>query len=169
MRTKPIAHIPSPRTGLWMAVAVSCAVLLGAYGFEYIGGLRPCTLCYYQRLPYALAIILGFAAFLRPALNRPGLAALTLTFMVSAGLGAYHAGVEQKWWPGPQGCSAGGNKAQSVDALLAELLATPVVMCDEIPWSLFGLSLAGYNMLISAALAVFTAAIWYSTQQGRQQ
>ncbi|HAM48036.1 MAG TPA: disulfide bond formation protein B, partial [Alphaproteobacteria bacterium] len=82
-----------------------CAVLLGAYGFEYIGGLRPCTLCYYQRLPYALAIILGFAAFLRPALNRPGLAALTLTFVVSAGLGAYHAGVEQKWWPGPQGCS----------------------------------------------------------------
>ena len=136
-------------------------MLLGAYGFEYIGGLRPCTLCYYQRLPFALAVILGLAALLRPALIRPGLAGLTLTFVVSAGLGAYHAGVEQKWWPGPQGCTSGDGSAQTVDALLAELLATPVVMCDEIPWSLFGLSLAGYNMLISAALAVFIATIWH--------
>lgn len=166
MRTTLTARILTPRTGLWIAIATSCAVLLGAYGFEYIGGLRPCTLCYYQRLPYAFAIALGLAALLWPAVTRPGLAALTLTYLVSAGLGAYHAGVEQKWWPGPQGCTAGGSGAQSVDALLAELLKTPVVMCDEIPWSLFGLSLAGYNMLISAALAVFVAAIWRSARQG---
>lgn len=161
MHTDLNTLLPGSRAGLWIAIAASAAILLGAYGFEYIGGLRPCTLCYYQRLPFAFAIILGFSALLRPVLIRPGLAALTLTFAVSAGLGAYHAGVERKWWPGPQGCTSGGSNAQTVDALLAELLATPVVMCDEIPWSLFGLSLAGYNMLISAALAVFIAAIWH--------
>ncbi len=160
MRTDLNTLLPDPRAGVGIAIAASAAMLLGAYGFEYIGGLRPCTLCYYQRWPFAFAIILGVATLLRPALIRPGLAGLILTFAVSAALGAYHAGVEQKWWPGPQGCTSGGSGAQSVDALLAELLATPVVMCDEIPWSLFGISLAGYNMLISAALAVFIAAIW---------
>lgn len=133
------------------------AVLLGAYGFEVIGGLAPCQLCYYQRIPYAAAIILCVAALLVPGMARAIFAGLMINYVISAGLGGYHAGVEWHWWAGPATCSAGGGSAGSVEDLMAQILAAPVVRCDEIPWSLFGISLAGYNALISICLLLLSA------------
>ncbi len=138
----------------------SIAVLLGAYGFEIIGGLAPCQLCYYQRIPYVTAIILCAAALLRPGTGRAISAVLMINYMVGAGLGIYHAGVEWHWWAGPATCSAGAGPGGSVEELMAQILAAPVVRCDEIPWSLFGISLAGYNVLISAGLLALSAYIF---------
>ena len=151
-------------TGSRQLIAVillaSGAVLLGAYGFEIIGGLAPCQLCYYQRIPYVVAIILCAAALLGPAMARRLSAVLMINYMAGAGLGIYHAGVEWHWWAGPATCSAGAGSGGSVEELMAQILAAPVVRCDEIPWSLFGISLAGYNVLISAGLFALSAYIF---------
>ena len=138
----------------------SALVLLGAHGFENIGGLEPCPLCMNQRGIHWLGIWGGFAVLFGTSKlpNIPAwlfVAALALIYLSSAGVAGYHAGVEWKWWPGPQGCSGGA----SLEGLTAEELmksitqASGVARCDEIPWSLFGLSMAGYNFLISLALS----------------
>ncbi|MFP5469036.1 MAG: disulfide bond formation protein B [Alphaproteobacteria bacterium] len=143
------------------------AVLLGAYGFEIIGGLAPCQLCYYQRVPYVMAIILCAAALLGPAMAQAISAVLMINYMAGAGLGIYHAGVEWHWWAGPATCSAGAGSGGSVEALMAQILAAPVVRCDEIPWSLFGISLAGYNVLISVGLLALSAHVFLRWKKDR--
>ena len=143
------------------------AVLLGAYGFEIIGGLAPCQLCYYQRIPYVMAIILCAAALLGPAMTQAISAVLMINYMAGAGLGIYHAGVEWHWWAGPATCSAGAGSGGSVEALMAQILAAPVVRCDEIPWSLFGISLAGYNVLISVGLLALSAYVFLRWKKDR--
>ena len=145
----------SPRLGLSTILAISVSVQLGAYGFEHIGGLAPCKLCYYQRIPYGMAIMVSLLALLRPDGSRYALPVLACIYAASTGLGIYHAGVEWKWWPGPDSCTGSAGNVDSVEELMAQLMATPVVQCDEIPWSLFGISLAGYNTLISLALVGF--------------
>jgi disulfide bond formation protein DsbB len=79
-----------------------------------------------------------------------------LAALASAGLGGYHAGVEQKWWPGPNTCTSQSIEGLSTDDLLAQIMNAPVVRCDEIPWDMFGISMAGWNMIISLGLA----ALW---------
>lgn len=133
-------------------LGIAVAVLLGAYGFEILGGLAPCQLCYYQRAPYFLAIIVCAMAWLYPRWMRVLLRMLAVIYLISVVLGIYHAGVEWKFWPGPASCTAPGNSDIPVEELMAQILAAPIVRCDEIPWSLFGISLAGYNVLISIAL-----------------
>ncbi|MBM85835.1 MAG: disulfide bond formation protein B [Rhodospirillaceae bacterium] len=147
----------------------SAALLLGAYGFEYIGGLQPCVLCLYQRLPHAAVLAIALSAILlvsRPVatLFLTGLAGLVL--LTSAGIAGYHVGVEQKWWEGPAGCQAPGT-AETVAALRAQLLGRPVIRCGEVPWSLFGVSMAGYNMLISTAMGLF--ALWTTRKITRER
>ncbi|MEQ1889759.1 MAG: disulfide bond formation protein B [Alphaproteobacteria bacterium] len=136
---------------------VNIAVLLGAYGFEILGGLAPCLLCYYQRGPYFLAIMLCSAAWFRPGWGRTVFAILMVVYLAGAGLGAYHAGVEWKFWPGPASCTALDSSDVPIEELMARILAAPIVRCDEIPWSLFGISLAGYNALISLGLLTLSA------------
>lgn len=143
------------------------AVLLGAHGFEIIGGLAPCQLCYYQRIPYVMAIILCAAALLGPAMTQAISAVLMINYMAGAGLGIYHAGVEWHWWAGPATCSAGAGSGGSVEELMAQILAAPVVRCDEIPWSLFGISLAGYNVLISVGLLALSAYVFLRWKKDR--
>ncbi len=146
-----------------LALAASAATLAGAYAFQYLGGLEPCSLCLVQRVPYWVAIGLGLAA-LALALARlprlPGLVmgGIAVTFLVGAGLALYHVGVEQHLIAGPQACSAAPGEATTIEALRAQLMARPVVRCDAVPWSLFGVSLAGYNAVLSLALAA--AAAW---------
>ena len=144
-----------------LALAASAAILGGAYAFQYIGGLEPCSLCLYQRVPYWVAIGLGLAALVLARWRRlPGLVmgGIAAVFLVGAGLALYHVGVEQQLIAGPQACSAGPGEATTIEALRAQLLARPVVRCDQVPWSLFGVSLAGYNAILSLALAA--AALW---------
>lgn len=134
--------------------ALSTGLILGAWGFQIIGGLAPCPLCLEQRIPWylliALSAILSFGLTAKWPRN-----ALLVLFAVALGLvlwsgylGLYHAGVEYKWWPGPSTCTTGGSHVDgAID--LNQLSGTKIPMCDVIPWSLGGISLAGFNFLFS--------------------
>jgi disulfide bond formation protein DsbB len=129
----------------------SLALLLGALAFQYLGGLAPCHLCLLQRWPHAIAIALGVILLAWP--NR--WLALLAGFVVLAGAGVavYHVGVEQAWWPGPTTCTAPEPGAMSAGELLDQILETPVVLCDQVAWSLWGISMAGWNAILSLGLA----------------
>jgi disulfide bond formation protein DsbB len=143
-----------------LAVALGAAATVGgALVFEHGFGYVPCKLCLIQRNPYYIAIPVGIAAALvPPRWGRAGLWLLALLFVVSAGLGAYHAGVEWGFWAGPSDCGGGsGAAAGNVGDFLNQLQGTRVVSCTEAAWRFLGLSLAGWNVLISLALAAFAA------------
>jgi disulfide bond formation protein DsbB len=139
---------------------IGAAAILGAYFFQYVMKLAPCPLCLDQRIPYyvgiPLALVLAFAASRRApvTLVRLGFAALAVIFLVGAGIGIYHAGIEWKFWPGPAECSGPLQSIGSGGDLLSQMQATSVVRCDEAAWRLIGISLAGYNVLISVALVL---------------
>ena len=143
-----------------LAVALGAAATIGgALVFEHVFGYVPCKLCLTQRNPYYIAIPLGLvAAFLPPRWTRAGLWLLAFVFIVSAGLGAYHSGVEWGVFAGPSDCGGGaGQGAGNVGDFLNQLQNTRVVSCTEAAWRFLGLSLAGWNLLISLALAAFAA------------
>lgn len=143
----------------------SSALLGGALAFQHLGGLAPCEMCYWQRWPHLTAILLGLAAWAlaRTAARRPLLILAGLAILVAAGLGLFHAGVEQRWWQGPTTCSAAPTAGASAQDILAEVMAAPIVRCDAIPWELFGLSLAGWNALLSALIG--GAVLWLASRR----
>lgn len=158
-----IAFLLHPRRAGLAIAAGSAAVLGAALAFQYIGGLVPCDLCYMQRYPFWVAIPAGLVAAFAPE-GKPraallGIAAAALTY--GAGVAVFHAGVEQGWWQGLASCGAPRGMSNSLEELRARLLAAPVVRCDEPQWSLFGVTMAGYNFLLSGALAAFAwASAW---------
>jgi len=139
---------------------MSATLLAGAYAFEYIGGLTPCDLCWWQR--YALMAVLGLSGvslLMEKAGNRLSIAIACLSGlaleanMIAAG---YHVGVEQKWWKGPTTCTSSGlSSAGDMDAMFDNLMNVALVRCDEIAWELFGISMSGYNFLISLGVSAF--------------
>ncbi|MBM3570475.1 MAG: disulfide bond formation protein B [Alphaproteobacteria bacterium] len=147
--------MPSDRQIALGLAAASAGLLLGAFGFEYFADLPPCPLCIGQRWAHAAAIAAGLiAAAILPRRRGTIFLALAAVFVVSAGLALHHVGVEQGWWQGFSACTAAGTLgAGSVADLRARLMAAPVVRCDEVPWALFGISLAGWNLLASLGLA----------------
>jgi disulfide bond formation protein DsbB len=155
----------SPAASAALVVAgLGTATILGAYFFQYVLGYLPCPLCFEQRVPYYIAIPLALAIALAAARSAPrgvvigGLAFLALIMAVSTCLGTYHAGVEWKWWPGPADCSGPLSGMGSAGDLLQRLQSQTVVRCDDAAWRFLGISLAGYNALISLALVVVT--VW---------
>ncbi len=146
------------------APALVLAACIGALGtvfaMEHLGGLVPCPLCIAQRWPYGVAMVFAAMALAPGAAGirkRLLLAGCAAAFLIGGAIGVYHAGVEQGWFEGPAACSAAPARAGTIEALRAQLMATPVVRCDEIPWSLFGISLAGYNAILAAGLFAFSA------------
>ena len=142
---------------------IGAAAILGAYFFQYVMKLAPCPLCLEQRYPYYFAIPLAVLIVLatRYGAKRKviiaGLVALTAMMLWNAGLGAYHAGIEWHLWAGPQDCSGELSNLRAGGGLLRQLENVSIVRCDEAAWRLLGLSLAGYNALISLALAAIAA------------
>lgn len=149
-----------PVPGLLVA-GFSAALLAGAYAFQYLGGLAPCALCWDQRYAHMVALGLGLAAsaLARHAAGRLVLAAALAALVAGAGIATFHAGVEQRWWPGPTTCTGAGAGADSVEALMAQIEAAPMVRCDEIPWSFAGLSMAAWNAVLSLAAALAVAGL----------
>jgi disulfide bond formation protein DsbB len=150
------------RNAVVWAGAASAIALTAALGSQYLGGLAPCKLCIWQRIPHGVVIVIGLGALLWFRGPRERLALTWLAFLVLAagtGIAMYHTGVEQGWIAGPSSCTGLGslNSATTIDELRAQLLAAPVVRCDEIPWSLFGVSIAGFNALASLTLTAFCA------------
>jgi len=143
-----------------LAITLGAAATVGgALVFEHVFGYVPCKLCLIQRNPYYIAIPLGLAAaILPPRWTKVVLWLLALTFIVSAGLGAYHSGVEWGVFAGPSDCGGGaGQGVGNVGDFLNQLQNTRVVSCTEAAWRFLGLSLAGWNVLISLGLAAFAA------------
>ena len=129
-----------------LALVVPSALMLGALGSQYIGGLYPCEMCYWQRWPHDAAIVLALFAFGtrvdRAAYILVALAALAI--MTSGAIGVFHAGVEYGWWQGITTCST-----TAAGVSLEDIMAAPVIRCDVPQWTLFGISLAGFNAIIS--------------------
>jgi disulfide bond formation protein DsbB len=124
--------------------------MLAALAFQHLGGMAPCKLCIWQRYPHVIAILLGLLALW---FRQQILVVLGATAAAATGaIGGYHAGVEQGWWQGPTTCSSGPITGLSADELLDQIMAAPLVRCDEIPWELFGISMAGWNAVISFGL-----------------
>jgi disulfide bond formation protein DsbB len=141
------------RSGLLVALAAAgtlALVLVAQYGF----GLPPCEMCHWQRWPYIAALCFGLGALLLPRW-RPHLLGLTaLSFAITGGIGVFHAGVEWKWWQGLTSCGS-TSTATSLEDLRAQIMAAPVVRCDEAAIRVLGLSMAGWNALWAAALTIF--------------
>ncbi|MEW9920714.1 disulfide bond formation protein B [Marimonas sp. MJW-29] len=135
-----------------LATLGSAALLLGAWGFQHIGGLAPCKLCIWQRWPHGAAVLIGAIVLAGGPRLLAWLGALAAA--TTGAIGAYHAGVEWRWWEGPTSCSGGGADLGAMDgnALLSLDTPTGVVMCDEIVWQFLGLSMAGWNAVIAFGL-----------------
>jgi disulfide bond formation protein DsbB len=136
-------------------LAASAAVLGTALLSQFWGGLQPCELCLMQRWPWDAAIVVALTALLvgdRAPL--PWVAVLlALAFAIGAALAFYHVGVEQKWFAGPSACTATGSGAMTLEEMKRQILGTAPVLCDRVQWSLFGVSLAGFNLIASLAMA----------------
>ena len=138
-------------------LGVPALLLAGALAFQYIGGLAPCEMCLWQRWALVGVLVAASAAVALPQWRRVLLGLAALALLVDAGLGLFHAGVEQKWWPGITTCTANATIGSTAD-MLGQLIAQPLVRCDAIAWSLAGISMAGWNAIIAAITGVW--AIW---------
>jgi disulfide bond formation protein DsbB len=153
-----------PASAAFTAALVMFATLAGAWYFQYQLGYAPCPLCLEQRIPYYFAIPIGLAVgaaalYGAPkALLRYGLYLLALVLLVSVALGIYHAGVEWKFWKGPTSCAAGAPASGPLGNILDAIKNVRMVPCDEAAWRFLGVSLAGYNALISGAMAALSLA-----------
>ncbi|KFI31799.1 disulfide bond formation protein B [Haematobacter massiliensis] len=146
------------RTLTTLAALGSLALLLGAFAFQYIGGLAPCHLCLWQRWPHAAAIVAGVLALAMPAVRFWRFLGL-LAALTASGLGVFHTGVERGWWQGPTTCTGGGDlSGLSTGQLLDQILSSPIVRCDAVAWQFAGLSMASWNAILSFLLALFWAA-----------
>ena len=149
-----------PAPAALLVAAVMAMTLAGAWGFQIWGDLAPCPLCLQQRWPYyagmplalAVAILAGRGA--HAAVITSGLRVLAVLLAGSAAFGAFHAGVEWGFWQGPTDCGGGRPITGNANDLLAQIARTRVVACNEAAFRFLGVSLAGYNALISAGLCV---------------
>lgn len=129
-------------------------MMLGALGFQYIGELPPCKMCYWQRYPHVAAVGIGILAFVLPGVGLTALLYLgAVAALVTAGIGVYHTGVERGFWEGPTTCTSGPIGGLTPEQLMEQIMGAPLVRCDEVPWELFTLSMASWNAIISFALA----------------
>ena len=150
--------VPS-RLGLLAALG-SGALLGGALYFQYVVGLAPCEMCHWQRWPHIAAIVAGllaFASFAKPRLAMTFALLAIAALAVTSAIGIFHAGVEYHLWQGPQTCSGTIPRGLSADELKKYLFGAKMVRCDDIVWSLWGISMAGWNALLSGALALALA------------
>lgn len=132
----------------------SLALMIGALGFQYIGEMPPCKLCYWQRYPHIGAIVISVLFVLTGLRLLLPLGALSA--LGTAAIGGYHTGVENKWWQGPTSCTSSDIGGLSADELLSQIMSAPLVRCDEIPWSFLNLSMASWNMIVS----LFLLGLW---------
>ena len=133
------------RRAYWLALLAPAALLGGALVAQYGFGLPPCEMCWWQRYPHIAAIVLALAGW--TTRRDPLIALAGVAILISGLLGGFHAGVEYGWWEGPSHCTG----AALGDDPLAAILAAPVVRCDVPAWTLAGISLAGFNFLLSTA------------------
>ena len=147
----------------WLALLLPAALLAGAYGSQYIGGLYPCEMCWWQRYPHFAAVGIALVAFVvgNHGYRHTLVALAALAIATSGAIAGFHAGVEYGWWEGLTQCTS--TISGTGDDLLKSIMKAPLIRCDVAPWTLFGISLAGYNFLLSlgGAIAILVG-IWKS-------
>lgn len=145
-----------------LAAGGSAAMLLAAFGFQYLGGLAPCEMCLWQRWPHAAAVVIGALALMIPGPGWPLLGAMAA--LTTSGIGIYHTGVERGWWQGPTTCTSGDVSGLTPQQLLDQIMAAPLVRCDEVPWELLTLSMASWNAIASFGFAL----LWFAASRYRR-
>ena len=151
----------------WLALLVPAALLAGALGSQYYGGLYPCEMCHWQRWPHYAAVALALLSFAmrgQPDRGRSFVWLAALAIFTSGAIGVYHAGVEAGIFEGLTTCSAALSGGSSAD-ILADIMATPLVRCDQIQWSFLGISMAGWNAILSIGSASVIS--WLSLRRPR--
>ena len=144
----------------FLALLLPAGLLGGALFSQYVGGLYPCEMCYWQRWPHGAAILLALGAFASPSRARPLVLLAALAVLISGAIGVFHAGVEVGWWEGITRCTTSGATS------LEDILNVPLVRCDQIQWAFLGLSMAAWNAILSigGAAAIFFLAAWKSAR-----
>lgn len=150
------------KTLVLVAALGSAAMLLGAWGFQYLGGMAPCKLCIWQRYPHGAAFLIGGLALALPTVRFLPVAG-AVAALATAGVGVYHTGVERGWWEGPSTCTSGDIGGLSTQQLMEQIMAAPLVRCDEVPWEMFGLSMASWNAIVSFGFVL----IWLAAARAR--
>ncbi len=152
---RPSGHAINPAA---LVLLVSGSLLIGALGFQHLGGFAPCPMCHWQRWAHVAAAALATVALVARSrvLALPAICALA----VAGAMGLWHAGVEQGWWPSPVGCAATVAPAASGAEFLGQLMQAPLVRCDQIPWSFLGISMAGWNAILSFGGSLVAALSW---------
>jgi disulfide bond formation protein DsbB len=145
-----------------LALLVPAALLGGAWGSEIWGGLYPCDMCWWQRYAHLAALPFALLGFAVPGRRRIFVWLAALAIAISGAIGAYHAGVEAGIFEGLTTCSS-ATAGASADELLKAILATPLVRCDQVQWSLLGVSMAGWNAILSLLSA--GAILWLSLKR----
>lgn len=145
---------------VFIAAFGSLAIYLGALGFQYIGEMAPCKMCYWQRYPHIAAFVLGLLIFSGGPRILAALGAIAA--LTTAGIGFYHTGVERAWWEGPTTCTSGSVGNLTPEELMAQIMQAPLVQCDQVAWEMWGLSMASWNVVASLALAVVWVMAWRS-------
>ncbi|MGH1445658.1 MAG: disulfide bond formation protein B [Cognatishimia sp.] len=139
------------QTAVLFLTLASAAMILSAWGFQYIGGYAPCKMCYWQRYPHIAAVIIGGLAL---AIKQRVLVWLGALASVTTGvIGIYHSGVERKLWEGPTSCTSSSIGGLNSDELFNQIMNAPLVRCDDIPWQMAGFTMANLNAIISLGLA----------------
>jgi len=158
MLASPVAAgEPRLKEARLLALLIPAALLGGALFSQYVGGLYPCEMCYWQRWPHGAAILLALVAMLSPLHSprtRPLILLAALAIAISGAIGVFHAGVELGWWEGMTRCTTNGATS------LEDILKVPLVRCDQVQWTFLGISLAGWNAIVSlggAAVVTFLA------------
>jgi disulfide bond formation protein DsbB len=146
-----------------LAVLVPAAALAGAFGSQYLGGLSPCEMCWWQRYAHIAALVFALAALFVPGRALVWLAGLAIA--ASGAIGFYHAGVELHYFPGLTQCTATVSSGGSTDDFLKAIMAAPLVRCDDIQWSFLGISMAGWNAILSLTGALMI--LWLSLRRPR--
>jgi disulfide bond formation protein DsbB len=149
-----------------IAIAVPAGLLAGAYGSEIFGGLYPCEMCWWQRYAHFVGLGLALLSLLlrkAPDRGRSFVWLAALAILASGAIGAYHAGVEAKVFEGFTTCTSTGTAGLSAEDMLKEIMAKPIVRCDDIQFSFLGISMAGWNAILSilAALSI----LWLSLRR----
>jgi disulfide bond formation protein DsbB len=167
----PARGIPNLGLARALALLVPAALLAGAWSFQIWGGLHPCEMCWWQRYAHLVAVALALIAFAvarRPGLDRALVALAALAILTSGMLGAYHAGVEAKIFPGITDCTRVVTHATSTDDLMRQILDAPVVSCGDVQWRdpILGISMAGWNAILSTGFALLILWLTFGRRKG---
>ncbi|HEX8667152.1 MAG TPA: disulfide bond formation protein B [Allosphingosinicella sp.] len=152
-----------------LALIVPAALLAGAYGFQHLGGLYPCEMCWWQRYAHMAGVVFALLALLLarlPDRARSFVWLAALAILASGAIGGYHAGVEAGVFEGFTQCTSTASGG-SAEEMMKQILAAPLIRCDQVQWSFLGISMAGWNAILSIGFALVI--LWLSLRRPRPQ